>query len=183
MLPEHAIPYGLRDVKIREIDQQGEVTGSAIDLPASQTFSFSEEEEFEELRGDDRVITARGSGATVEWELESGGISLEAYRAINGGTIVEEEDSGDPGTIISKTYSKKVTDQRPFFQVEGKAISDSGGDFHVLVYRCRATEGIEGEMADGEFWVSEASGQGFADESNDDKLYDFIQNAEEQDIT
>jgi len=175
----HAIPYGLREVELRPVNNDG-TRGDWEKLPASRTFSFTESEEYEELRGDDRVITARGQGATVEWELEGGGISLPAYKVINGGEITEEFDIDS--NMVSRTYTKKVTDSRPFFEARGRAISDAGGDFHSLVYRCRATGDVGGSLGDGEFLLTNASGQGFADPYNDDRLYDFIQNAEETPI-
>lgn len=169
------LPYGLRDVKVRVFSDAAWTTpGSAVDLPNAQTLSFTEGEEFQELRGDDTVITSRGSGAAVEWELESGGISLEAYKVMAGGAIVES------GTTPAqkKAYTKKTTDARPMFKAEGQSMSDSGGDFHALLYRCRATGDLEGELADGEFWVTSASGScfGSAEATHVDKIYDLVQN-------
>lgn len=169
------LPYGLRDVKVAPIAADGTI-GTLVDLPNSQTFSFSEAEDYQELRGDDKVVAKRGNGPTVEWDLESGGISLEAYVVINGGILTET--GVDPAII--KTYKKKSTDSRPDFYVEGQAISESGGDFHVTLHRCKADGGVEGELADGEFWVSKASGTGIGNDLDD--LYDFVQNNTETPI-
>lgn len=163
------LPFGLRDVKITPINADGSL-GTAVDLPAAQTFSFSEAEDFEELRGDDGVVAIRGKGASVEWELESGGISLEAYKVFAGGTITSSGTTPD----LVKTFSKVATDSRPYFKVEGQAISDSGGDFHVVLYKCRCSDSLEGEMSDGEFWVSSAGGQAIPNAAG--ALYDFVQN-------
>lgn len=168
-LAASALPYGLRDVKVRPIDDAG-VVGSSVDLPAGRTFSFSEAEDFEELRGDDRVIAIRGKGPKVEWDLESGGISLEAWRVIGGGTV---STTGVTPNVV-KTMKKLVTDSRPYFQVEGQAISDSGGDFHVVVYKCRASSKLEGELSDGQFWLTAASGEAIGDAT--DALYLFSHN-------
>jgi hypothetical protein len=164
------LPYGLRDVKIYPIDSSGTV-GSAIDLPNSRTFSFEENEDFEELRGDDKVVATRGQGPTVAWELESGGISLEAYAAMSGADVVE---SGTTPNQI-KTLTKLSTQSRPRFKVRGQAISESGGDFHVVLYNCKATESLSGELSDGAFWLSSGSGTAIGDPTND-KVYDFVQN-------
>lgn len=173
-----ALPFGLRDVKVTPINDDGSL-GTPVDLPNAQTFSFTEAEEFSDLRGDDQLKAVRGSGPEVEWELESGGISLEAYQVIAGGTV--SSSGTDPDEI--KTFSKKGTDQRPYFRVEGQAISDSGGDVHCIVYRCRATDSLEGTFEDGEFFVQTASGRGLPDPDNSDALYDFIQNQQSTDIT
>lgn len=169
-----ALPYGLRDVKLRGYVTPTTLAASSVDLPNSRTFSFEEAEEFEELRGDDKVVATRGRGASVSWELESGGISFEAYQTMNGGTITETGVT--PNKV--KTYSKKVTDARPEFQVEGQAISESGGDFHVVLDRCKATESLSGELGDGTFWLTSASGTALPSRlaGSEDLLYEFVQN-------
>jgi hypothetical protein len=163
-------PFGLRDVKVTPITTGG-AYGTMVDLPNAQTFSFSESEDFATLRGDDVDKAKRGQGPTVEWTLESGGISLEAYVVINGGTLTVT----GTGSTVKKTYNKKGTDSRPYFYVEGQAISESGGDFHGVVYKAIADGSVEGELKDGEFWITKADGTGIADDNND--LYDFVENA------
>jgi hypothetical protein len=164
-----SLPYGLRDVKVAPLEADG-TPGTMVDLPNSQTLSFTENEDFQELRGDDKVVAKRGNGPTVDWSLESGGISLEAYAVINGGVVI----TSGVTPAVKRTYSKKGTDSKPDFWAEGQAMSESGGDFHVVLYKCKADGGVEGELADGEFWVSSASGTGIAD--LEDNLYDFVEN-------
>lgn len=167
------LPFGLRDVKLSPLGAN-ETPGTAVDLPNSRTFSFSEAEDFEELRGDDGLVAVHGMGPAVDWELESGGTPLEAIAAMYGGTIAE---TGVTPNIV-KTYGKHRNDQRPYFQVEGQAISDSGGDFHVTLFKCRATGELSGELSDGSFWLTGASGRALPRES-DGNLYEFAQNETE----
>jgi hypothetical protein len=162
------LPFGLRDVGIRPLT--GETPGSKIDLPNARTFSFSETVDSEDLRGDDGLVAVHDSSAVVDWSLEAGGAPLEAIKAMYGGSITE---TGTTPNIV-KTYSKLDTDSRPYFQVEGQAISDSGGDFHVLLYRCKATGELAGTLTDGSFWLTGASGRALAQASNH-KLWDFVQ--------
>lgn len=171
-----SLPYGLRDVKITPYDVTGAL-GTPVDLPNARTFSFEENEDFEELRGDDKVVANRGKGPTVSWELEGGGISLEAYAAINGGTVTVTGTT--PDTV--KTYKKKGSDQRPRFKVEGQALSEAGGDFHPVLYNAKATDGVSGELGDGAFWLTGASGTAISDPTTGD-LYDFVQNETAVDI-
>lgn len=165
-----SLPYGLRDVKVTPISASGTL-GTAVDLPNARTFSFEENEDFEELRGDDKIVATRGQGASVAWELESGGISLEAYAVINGGTVVV---SGVTPNVVTR-YTKKATDAKPRFKVEGQAISESGGDFHAVLPNCKATDGISGELSDGSFWLTSGSGSAIADPTTD-VIYEFVQN-------
>lgn len=170
-LADYALPFGLRQVKLTPIDSAGAlVTAEAVFLPASRTFSFAEVEDFEELEGDDTIVASHGSGPTVDWELEGGGISLETWKVLSGGTITA---SGTAPAEV-KTFTKKTTDQRPYFQVEGRAISDNGGDFEMEVYRCKADGDLEASMENGSFLLTAASGKGYGQLSGDQKLYDFI---------
>jgi hypothetical protein len=170
-----ALPYGIRDVKVTPFtDDELETLGTPVDLPNMQTLSFTEAEDFSEMRGDDRLVTMRGQGSNVEWELEAGGLSFGAIKVMYGGVLTE----GGVAPALKRTLRKKSRDARPFFRIEGQAISDSGGDVHVIIYRCRATDNLEGEFGDGEFFVTGASGTGFPARAvaNDDVIYDFIQN-------
>lgn len=178
MPDREAIPFGLRDVKVGLLDATTQLPTVLVDLPNSQTFNFTDEEDFEVLRGDDRDVARRGKGATVAWELESGGISLEAYAIMNGGTITLSGVA--PNT--KKSYRKKGTDQRPDFWVEGQSMSESGGDFHCVLPRVKADESLEGSMEDGTFWVTSASGHGMTslapetDTKHYELLYEFVHN-------
>jgi hypothetical protein len=177
----NALPFGLRDIQIVPYPSLAatDFGTTLVDLPNAQTFSFTEKEDYTELRGDDVLVTSHGQGAQLDCSLESGGISMDAYKAINGGQIIETGVT--PNQI--RRYRKLSTDQRPFFAVIGKAISDSGGDLHAVVYRARATGDIAGEFKDGEFFVPSADITGFpcfvagslggAEISG--ALYDFVQ--------
>lgn len=170
-----AYPFGLRDVKISPITNLvTEATGTALDLPASRVLSFTEAEEFEVLRGDDKDITTRGSGASIEWELEAGGYNPNVVRAIYGGTITESGVTPNQTTRLRKL----ATDARPFFKAEGQAMSDNGGDVHVVLFRCRATGDFDGEFSDGQWFLTNASGQAFPSQAvaTLDALYDIIYN-------
>lgn len=169
-----ALPFGLRDVKLWALDATGTRSGSGVDLPVSRTFSFSEVEDFEELEGDDTTVASHGAGPKVEWELEAGGISLDAYKIIAGGAVV----TTGSGASEKKTYTKLRTDSRPYFEVEGQAISDSGGDLHCVVYRCKADGDLEGSFENGSFSMTKCKGKGYGSTSTG-KLYEFIQNASE----
>lgn len=169
VLASSAIPFGLRQVKLVPLNDSGvEVPANAVFLPASRTFSFSETEDFETLEGDDRTVASHGAGPTVEWELEGGGISLAAWKVLAGGSTALSGTS--PAQI--NTYTKLSTEQRPYFNVYGRAISDNGGDFESIVYKCKADSSIEGSMENGSFLLTSASGKGYGNDS-DNKLYVF----------
>lgn len=169
------LPFGLRDIKLTPYTTDAATTlGTAVDLPNSRTLSFTESEEYEELRGDDKIVASHGSGPNVEWELEAGGVSFEAVKVMYGGTIVESGVT----PAQKKTYTKLVTDTRGYFKIEGQSVSDSGGDFHCVIYKAKATDNLSGEMADGAFWLTGASGVGLASTltAHVDKVWEWVQN-------
>ena len=175
-MQDKALPFGLRDIKLTPLGADGATPGSPVDLPVSRTLSFSDTEEFEELRGDDQVEASHGSGPVNEWELEAGGISLEAYAVMAGGTVTT---SGVTPNEV-KRYRKSATDVRPYFKIEGQAISDNGGDLHGIIYRAKADGSLEGTMEDSTFWLTSASGKGYASkevgEEYEGAVYDFVHN-------
>jgi hypothetical protein len=168
----NTLPFGLRDVKLFSLDASGERVVPGEDLPVSRTFSFKEVVESEQLEGDDQVQGSHEYNPMVEWELESGGISFEAYKILAGGTVTT---SGVAPAQV-KTYSKDKSQSRPYFEVEGQAISDSGGDMHAVVYRCKADGDLEGGFENGSFMLMKAAGKGYGQLGDSGKLYDFIQN-------
>lgn len=167
-----SLPYGIRDIKITPYsDTAGTVLGATIiDLPNSQTLKFSEAESFDTLRGDDRVVTTHGQGSVVDAELDSGGLSLDAWAAFSGGVVTETGVT--PNRVT--TMRKAATSNRPWFLVEGQAISDSGGDLHCIIWKARATDAISGDFDDSKFFITALKITGLP--MADDILYDFIQN-------
>lgn len=171
-MPTTVIPYGLRDIKLTPFtDPAGTLLAHvSVDLPYARTLSFTETEDFSELRGDDRVVAQHGSGPTVEFEFESGGFSYEAFKVMAGGTITTTGTTPATKTV----YSKKSTDSRPWFRIEGQVISDSGGDVHCVIYKAKCTDDLSGSFQDGDFFLTSAKGVGIGDSL--DNLYDFVYN-------
>lgn len=178
------IPYGMRQIQITKFTDASATAysaGATVPLPYSQTLTFAEAEDFQEMRGDDQLVTVHGKGPVVNWELEAGGISLEAYAAFAGGQVT----TGGVSPNTWKEYTKWTSDAtdstkftRPFVKLEGRAISDSGGDFHTVIFRARATDDLKGEMKDGEFWSTGTKGQGLGSfvPADLNKAYTFRQN-------
>lgn len=161
------LPYGVRDIKLTQyLDALGMILGpSSVDLPYIQTLNFTEAEEYSELRGDDKLITTRGKGSQVNWDLESGGLPIAAWAVFTGGSVIERGLAPDREIELQK----KATQARPWFRIDGKIISDSGGDVLVRIYRCRANGDITANFQDGEFQTSNIAGVGYPllDDTND----------------
>lgn len=177
----HSLPYGIRDIKFRQYTDATctELQTEIVDLPVSRTLSFKETEDFNQLEGDDEIVATHGAGPQVEWELESGGISLKAWSVMTGATY----DADATRRVLKKSTSQS----RPYFYIEGQVISDSGGDIHCEIFRAKMNDDLEGEFAYGEFMVTGCSGVGYGSLmekiTGDDAteiligdLYRFVQN-------
>jgi hypothetical protein len=163
------LPYGMRDVKIYPLSSLDVPAGTGIDLPNSRTMQFAEAEAFTDLRGADSLVATHGNGPEVNWTIDGGGVSLEIVKAIYGGTIVETGVT--PSGV--KTITKTKTDVRPYFQAIGQAISDSGGDFWITIYKCKATGDLSVNLQEGQFTLTNTKGKGLANSSGN--LWAFVQ--------
>lgn len=165
-------PFGLRDVKIYPfLDAAGTIMSTTgFDLPAAQTFSFADTEDFTDLRGDDDLLASKGAGATVNWTLEAGGVALQIWAIFTGGQIIESGVA--PNRVI--TLRKCSDDSRPYFQVRGLAMAENGGDNVGIVYRAKCNGDIGGQFGEGQFFITSADGIGMAIPGTK-LLYDFVQ--------
>lgn len=177
----HSLPYGIRDIKFRQYTDATctALQAEIVDLPVSRTLSFKETEDFNQLEGDDEIVATHGAGPQVEWELESGGISLKAWSVMTGATY--------DASATRRVLKKNTSQSRPYFYIEGQVISDSGGDIHCEIFRAKMNDDLEGEFAYGEFMVTSCSGVGYGSLmeilTGDDAteilvgdLYRFVQN-------
>jgi len=180
------LPFGLRQVRLTPYTDAAATTlGTPVTLPYSRTLSFAEVEAFEDLRGDDSLIASHGSGAEVEWELEGGGVSFEAVALMYGGEVTTTGTTPNQIKSLRKYGSGGGTlwfhSQRPYFRIHGKSVSDSGGDFWTVIWKAKATDNLEGEQADGQFFLTGASGKGFpsTEASTLKAVWDFVQHETE----
>lgn len=145
-------PYGLREIKLVSMAQ----TPVVVTLPAATKLSFKPNITSGEMRGNDQIQALVAIEDSVEWSLENGGISLEAWALITGRTVVES------GSTPNRTLAMNLDGGRvyPYFKIYGKAVGENAtDDIHVKLYKCKLTEPIDGEFADGEFYVTSCSGK------------------------
>jgi hypothetical protein len=147
-------PFGLNDIKIKELP-----SGSAVDLAVAARLSFSEAPDVAELRGDDELAAVHVAEGKLNLELEAGGISLEAWEVLSGGTYAT-------GTGYYQ-ITKQASDLRPYFVLGGKVVdNDNTGDTHFYAFYCKCIDGPGGEFRDGQFFMTSATLEGIDDDSN-----------------
>lgn len=159
-------PFGIRDIKITNM-----AGTTQVDLPNAQTLTFSERLTQGELRGDDATVSVVAFTDAVEWELEAGGISLEAYALMTGRVVTTT------GTTPNRTtaLAGNAGDNFPYFKVYGKSQGDSAtDDIHVKLNKCKLTAAPSGDFKDGEFFMLKTGG--IAIDPGAGNIFDIIQN-------
>lgn len=141
--------FGLRDIKLTPISG-----GTQVDLPHAMTLTVKERVVSGELHGDDAVQAIVSFSDAVEWELEAGGISLEAYALMTGRSVTLTGTT--PNQI--NTVAVNAGDVYPYFKIYGKSMGDGTDDIHVKINKAKLTAAIEGQFKDGEFYVTKCSG-------------------------
>jgi hypothetical protein len=166
------LPYGLRDIKVAPVANDGTV-GTKVDLPNAQTLEFNETTSTQELRGDDTVVANRTTVDNVEWTLGAGGLSFEACAVMFGGVVTT---TGVTPNVVKK-WRRLSTDAYPNFYIEGQAMSESGGDHHTVIHKAKANN-FSGSHTDQEFWVTNAEGTGIGTNltGNLNAVWDLIHN-------
>lgn len=157
-------PFGLSDVKLTSIDG-----GTQKDLPAARVLTWSERLRTGEMTGDDSLLAVVALSEAVEWSLESGGISLDAYALMTGRTATTA------GTSPSQTatLAGDAAEHYPYFKIYGKSIADDAiADIHVKLNKCKL-QSIEGNFSEGEFFVTSCTGLAV---TNGTSIYEFVQN-------
>jgi hypothetical protein len=141
--------FGLSDVKLTPLP-----SGSQVDLPAGRVVSFRERTKTAELSGDDSLQAVVSFADVVEWELEAGGISLEAYALMSGRTVVTSGSTPNEEASLPGEAAQAF----PYFKMYGRSLGDGSDDVHVKLLKCKVSGGLEGSFQDGQFFVKRCRG-------------------------
>lgn len=140
-------PFGLRELKLFNADGSG-----GLLLPRAMMLHVTPVIESARFEADGKLVGASSFLAGAEWELETGGISLEAFAKLTG--LSEVLAGVTPNRTLTLTQSAGAA--FPYLRIYGRAIGDSG-DIHCRLYRCKLTA-LEGTFRTKEFWVTYAAG-------------------------
>lgn len=159
---------GLKVFGLREVKLVG--AASSVSLNAAQTLTFKERVKGGELSGNDKTLSVASASDAVEWELEEGGISMAAYALMTGRTATLAGTTPDQTVTLNADANTSF----PYFKIYGRSIGDGTDNVHVKIYKAKLTSGMEGQFADGEFFVTKCSGIAIDDGSVG--IYDIVHN-------
>jgi len=154
-------PFGLRQIALYNSDGTGKLL-----LPVAMMLHFTPKVRSATFEADGHMVGAASFLAGAEWELEAGGISLEALAKLTG--MSEVPAGSAPNRTL--TLSQDAGQQFPYVRLTGRAVSDTG-DILCKLYRCKLTA-IEGTFRQREFWVTYCQGVAV---SNGTYVYEFVQ--------
>ena len=150
----NAYVYGLREVQIVSHD----ATPITVALNASRVLSFSEEYTEADLEGNDVVVASVGFPKKLTWELEAGGVPLEAISIMTGEAIV---DDGTPPDSKQEMVRHAGTSS-PYFTIRGRSLGDSGDDIEVQIPNAKLG-GFEGSFEFETFTLTKCNGSAIDD--------------------
>ena len=140
--PNPSFPFGLQEIVVTNIG--GTVQAA---LPAANRLMVKERYQTGEAEGDDALQAIASTLLAVDWEMEVKGISLEAKAIITGRTLTT---TGTTPTEV-KTMTASGGTRLPYFKIYGKSLGDGIDDIHMLLFKCKCTEGAEETLQYGEF--------------------------------
>lgn len=151
------IPFGMREIVIRD-----EAGADPVALPKAILMAVSERIESAEFVAEGTVVDAVAFTSACDWELESGGISLEAWAKLTGRTATEFITS-------PPNRQKRIIirgDSFPYLQIWGRSVGDGADDIYIKLHRCKLT-GIEGTLRQREFFITSCAGVAVPDTNGD----------------
>lgn len=165
------IVYGLNDIKLTNIG--GTVQ---VDLPEAVTLKFKERLRSAEAQGDDKLGGVVTVFDAIEWELEWSSLPLEAL-ALMAGTSTSTTGT-TPNQV--KRLGHEGGARYPYFKIYGKSLGEGDDDVHCIIYKAKATEGLDGSFKYGEIGKPTVKGIGIDDGTNG--VYDWVQNETADDL-
>lgn len=142
MAQRYAAPFGANQGRIYKITATGDrLTADTTDptyangdlIACLQSLGWDFEMINVEQEGNDTVCDVFSKTKNLTFELGIGGLDLDLYETFLGVTAT---DFGD-GSYVDITKD----DVRGEFGIIVKAINSSGGDTHIVLFRCTAQEG------------------------------------------
>ena len=169
--PNPVLPFGLSDIKLTNI-----AGTTQVDMPAARRLMFKERYLAGEAEGDDGLVAVGATLLAADFELEVSGISLEAMAILTGRTL--STTGSTPNEV--KTMTASAGERLPYFKVYGKSLGEGDDDVHVLLFKCKLTEGPENTLQYGEF--SKPTVKGVAVDDGTNGVFDVVINETADDL-
>lgn len=155
-------PFGLRQVKVTSADGSGAVT-----LPVGLLLHVTPRIEVAEFFAEGVLVGASAQAVAADWEIEAGGISLEALAKLTG--LTAAQTGSTPNRVLTLNAGAGL--EFPYVRIYGRAVGEGNDDIYCRLYRAKLSS-IDGTFRRGEFWITSCAGVAVA---NSNGLYEFVQ--------
>jgi hypothetical protein len=163
-LQDTAKPFGLREVRIKR-------GATNIALPVARTMTFTPEVVSGEMQGDDETVALTAFERAVEFSLEAGGISLEAWALMTGRTVVEAGSTPNETRTLT-AESGAAGNSYPYFEIWGRSVGDDADDIWLHIFDAKLMSSPQGSFQGDQFFVTSLSGKAI---NRGDGLYEVVQ--------
>lgn len=150
--------YGLREIMLVSMDE-----GTKLKLNAAMRLEVTERHISDNLKGNDVIVSVVDFLEGVDWSLSDGGLNLDALAMLTG------ETPTTTGTTPNRQYGmiRQGASTAPYIQIWGRSVGDAGDSVYVKIKRAKITELAYGPFENETFLVTECSGIGIANDSNE----------------
>jgi hypothetical protein len=149
----------LVDGKISKLltDTKGQASptyDAAVDLPGMLSIKVKPKMDTKLLKGDSELLDQYSKVTEVTLDVECAMFSLDALAILCGGAVTATAETTTGAKDSKIKYAFKSKSKPQFFKMEGKwtyvndEITGSGGDAHVIVYKCKVSDPPEFELND-----------------------------------
>lgn len=177
--------FAVKDAKVSKLtsdpDGGSTVYATAVDVPGIRSCSISGDMETKELRGDQVVLDSDTVLNNITVDFEYAKLSLDCLKVWIGGNVAD----GGSGSVETVTYSLLGTDTLfPTWKFEAQVVStdNPGGDFHMVLYRCKLADFPEVGTNLDDYETFTVSGSA-SPRLSDDKWIDLVINETETAIS
>lgn len=123
--------------------------GTGIDAPGIRKISWKPGFDSKELRGDNTVLDTDVIPGSGEGELEYAKTHLDLLAILFGGTVA---DSGSTPNQVA-TFSYTGGQLPRYWKVEAQCKTADLADVHVVIFKCKITDGPQGDMMDSDYGI------------------------------
>lgn len=141
-------PFGLRQLVIYNADGTGAVT-----LPVGLMMHVTPVIEAARFVADGVGVGAASMITLLEWELEAGGLNLDAYAKLLGLAVATAGSAPNRTQTVSVGAGLEL----PYLRIAGRAVGDNGDGMAVRIYKAKL-ESLEGSFRRGDFYITSCAG-------------------------
>jgi len=134
-------------------------------MAAANSMTFSHSYKTGEMQGNDQIVAVGTRLASLEGDLESGGIDFDAYEIMLGQDIALNTTTG--------TTEVTGSNVNPYFKISGVVTDPNAqGSTEVVIYRAKLNS-LEGSFSDAKFLVTSGSLMAIKESDASDNIYDL----------